>query len=794
MIKKQGFIINKQFDGLIAQTIITRYWWYPIVLVTLFCSVAYIYIRYTKPTFESTAIIQIDEQDNAKDIIEVENLNTKDQDMFAMVELMRSQLIFEQAISQINYNVSHFSKGQLLTEEKYNSSTFNVQPYSLKDSSLIGVPIFVSYNNAGISLNYSLYGKNYSRSGKLNEHIVNDHFDLIVKCSSEAAFRDDGEQNELYFVFNNLQDYAARLLPNLLVVPVDNVAKTIQVSFRGTNPRLCKDVVEAVTTTFFAYNDGVKRKGSEKILAFIDQQLDSLVGELRNSKDSVMTYQRKSNLPDPEMATQSLSGKINTYQDQIFLLQDEIRSLRNVDAKLKSDPNRLDVYRLLPEMLGKSYEQALSNQINQLHELLEKKEDLMFRVTEENSEVITINQKIQSKLSSVRKSIAAIIDRLSSTLSLINADMNGLEGEFFDLPEKKMELSRLRNIQELNEKYFSLLTEKKVQYSISDAGFASNNRVLTRAVEVPSPIAPNTKTIYTLFAVFGIFIGLALIVFRYLRYNEINQVEDLQNLLPERATILGVVPLIQAISEYSQLVVNDSPKSAISELMRRIRTNLSYIHPEYQTIAISSSISGEGKTFVALNLAGIIAMSGKRTILLDLDMRRPKVHHGLGATNENGMSRLIVGQTSFEEVIKKSKLENLDFITAGPIPPNPSELLLSDSFKNIITDLKTRYDVIIIDNPPIGLVSDGVRMLSDSDIPIYVFKAQYSKRNFIYRVRELFEMKQISNLNVILNGLKSSRFDSYGYGYSYEYYEENFIDGNFFTRFIKKLFKKVKRK
>jgi len=268
---------------------------------------------------------------------------------------------------------------------------------------------------------------------------------------------------------------------------------------------------------------------------------------------------------------------------------------------------------------------------------------------------------------------------------------------------------------------------------------------------------------------FGLIIGFGVMVLKYLMFNEINMIEDLENLLPNQATILGGVPLFKYNMEYSQVIVSEAPKSMMAEAMRKIRTNLSYINPNYQTIAISSSISGEGKTFVALNLGGIIAMSGKKTVILDLDMRKPKVHLGFDAENIIGMSSLIVGQCSLEECIQHSNVEGFDFITAGPIPPNPSELLLSQGYQNIIKELKNIYDVIIIDNPPIGLVSDGIRNLTEADIPIYIFKSHYSKRNFADRVNELFEMKQLTQLNVILNGISAAKGSVYGYGYGYGY-------------------------
>ena len=793
-MEKKGYIINKDYDPLILQTVLKRYWWWPVLFVAVFLTLSYFYLRYTKPTYESTMVIQIDNEDNARDIIDIENINSKQNDISSEVELMRSQLMFEKAIQRINYNVSLFSKGQVLIEEKYNSSTFNVLPFALKDSTLIGVPIYVDFDGDWITLVYSHNGRRNEIKGKLDSHFENSHFDLVVKSANENELLSDANQNELYFTFNSVQSFAARYLPNLQVVPIDPVAKTIQVTFRGNNPQLCHDLTLAIAEAFVNYDEENKRKGSENVLQFIDQQLDSLSGELKNSKDSLMLYQRKSNMPDPLTAGDDISSNITKFQEQLFVLEDEIRSLNQVNSKLKNEPNRLEVYRLLPEMLGKSYEQSLSTQISSLYDLLEKKEDLLFQVTDENAEIKVLNGRIQTKLGSIRKSISTILERLYANSKTIRDKITGYESEFFELPEKKMEFSRLKNIQDLNEKYFTLLTEKKVLYAISDAGYSSNSRILTRPIVNSTPVSPNRKLIYVTFIMFGIMLGLGVMLIKYLTFNEINLIEDLDKLLPSKASILGGVPLYNSGMEFSQLVVGEAPKSMLSESMRKIRTNLSYIHRDYKTIAVTSSISGEGKTFVSLNLAGIIAMSGKKTILLDLDLRKPKIHLGLGVSNDAGMSSLISKQFELTDCIKKSKIDNLYFITAGHIPPNPSELLLSDRFKDIVEELKTQFDVIIMDNPPIGLVSDGIKILTDADIPIYVFKSHFSKRIFAHRVKELFDMNQLTKLNVILNGIKDNRRSNYGYGYGYGYgngyYEETDKNKNTLKQRILKVIKR----
>ena len=778
-------IINKSYDPLIAKTVLQRYWWWPVLFVALFTAVAYAYLRYTKPIYESQMVIQLGERDSAKDLLDIENIYTKDNALSSVVELLRSELLFERAVKRLNLNVSLYSKGDLLTEEKYMSSAFNVQPYELMDSSLINQEIhIVVKGQKNIEVNYEYGGKTIRVNGKINEHIRNTHFDIVVKVANSANFKSVSTENDLYFVFNDKKSLSASLIKGLSVVPIDPNAKTISVSFRGHNPKLCRDITNAISESFVDYDRELKRKSSAGILEFIDSRLDSLSNELEDSKDTLMRYSRESRISDPESAGTILSVNISKLQDQLFTLEEEFRALEMVSSSLKENTNRLEVYRLMPEMMGKSYETNLVAKLQSLHDLLETRDDLIYAgATLDNPKIKHIDQKISSKMGQIQRSIKSLETRLSENLSVVKRKINELEVETFDLPEKKLEFNRLKNIQNLNEKYFNLFSEKKVLYEISDAGYTSMNRVLSSPKVNHNPVKPNRQVVYISFIILGLFAGLGVILLRYLMFNEINVVEDLEKILPEKASILGGVPLLKLPLDYSRILVADAPKSILAESMRKIRTNLSYVSPGYKTIAVSSSISGEGKTFVSMNLAGIIAMSGKRTILLDLDFRKPKIHLGFDIENKAGVSTVIAGHCDLDEVIRKSQVENLDVITAGPIPPNPSELLLSEKFISIVEELKKRYDVVLMDNPPVGLVSDGVKNLSDADIPIYVFKSHFSKRNFAMRVRELFEVQQLGSLNVILNGVKRSNSNRYGYGYGYgfgfEDEDEGYVDENY---------------
>ena len=245
-MNKKSLIINKDYDPIILGTVLKRYWWWPVLFVALFSTVAYFFLRYTKPVYESSMLIQLDNEDNAAEILEVKNINTKQEDISSDVELIRSQFMFERAIQRINFNVSLFSKGSVLTEEKYNSPELNILPYALKDSSLIGAQIFLDFDGKFITLKYTHGGREHRVKGILNEHIQNKHFDLVVKSANPNDLKKDSEDNELYFVFNSVESFAARYLSSLQVVPIDPIAKTIQITFRGNNAQLCHNIALAV--------------------------------------------------------------------------------------------------------------------------------------------------------------------------------------------------------------------------------------------------------------------------------------------------------------------------------------------------------------------------------------------------------------------------------------------------------------------------------------------------------------------------------------------------------------------
>jgi len=229
----------------------------------------------------------------------------------------------------------------------------------------------------------------------------------------------------------------------------------------------------------------------------------------------------------------------------------------------------------------------------------------------------------------------------------------------------------------------------------------------------------------------GLFVIIAILLVRYLLYNKITTVDDINSF--SDIPVIGGVPVHKSKSDVSQLIIHNHPKSMLAEAFRNIRASLEFMSTTKNSkiITISSTISGEGKTFVAINLGAIIAMAGYKVVLCDFDLRKPRFHKSFETDNLKGISTILIERHTFQECIHTTEIDNLHFITSGPVPPNPGEIILNPSYKKLFEDLKNEYDFVIIDTPPIGIVTDAMTSYQMADFPIYITRSAVSPKAFI---------------------------------------------------------------
>ena len=463
-----------------------------------------------------------------------------------------------------------------------------------------------------------------------------------------------------------------------------------------------------------------------------------------------------------------LTVQIEKYSTTHNELSKKLELLNHLN-QLISDNEEIDNFIPQLEGLGTS---SLTTSIGHLNEINQE-----FQKLKESHKSSTLSYKNKEiERNATRNTILGYIFEnkkiLLENLQEINFKLSELNSELRKLPSKETDLIGLKRYYSLYENFFMLLNQKKVEFETAKAGKVPDFLILSNPKLEETPVTIKPIVIYIIFGTLGSFLSLLILIGIFFLENKILNEKELEKIT--NIPVIGSIPKFKREKMlHSKLQVLDFPQSHVSEAFRNIRTNLEFFSPKKngRLIAISSTISGEGKTFISLNLGGILALSGKKVIILDLDMRKPKLHLGFETTNTIGMSDLLIEKNTINECIKHSKFDDLDYITAGSKPPNPSELILKKRFDTVLEELKNTYDIIIIDTPPIALVTDGISAMKKADIQLYIARAGYTKISMLKNVELIKRNKQFTNLSIILNDVSKGR--TYGYSaYGNGYYDE----------------------
>lgn len=780
---KQGeSFLNSEFDlGLFLFILKKNLIWF-VVLFTLAGACAFLFLRYTLPVFESSAVLQIRNSNSASSVLQVENLYGGDDDISADLEFIRSKEFFIRAISDLPLQIGYFNQGQVLAFENYSNSSYSVDAVIL-DSSVFGTRFFIEFPDANTaSISFQFQDKEFQKDFSVNDTVYFPQIALKVNLNNYNQVISEQNQlkkNEYFFVINRFSSIADSYFKRLSVQLLNSSAKTVKISFKDNNSKKAADVAMAVAEKFIQYDVERKSESSKKVLEFLESQVGLVYDRLKNSESSIQEFQKDSKFGDNENVTRMYMERMNSMENEIVNLELEESLLNEIEKKVLEKGGEIDVYSMMSLVTGAQFEGNIKEQITGLSALLRKKEEMLYEVTPTSEMAKSVDYQIQIQKKLLLESVKSLRMKSSSRRKSIENKVKEYEQGFMDVPAKELEFARLQRIFSINEKFYTLLLEKRTEYSISKAGFVPEHIILDRALASAFPISPNKELIIIVFFLAAFIFCAILIIIKYFLHNTITSLSEVAKLSNSSVGVLGLVPKYHDSIPVSQLIVNKKPRSVMAEAFRTLRTNLQFISntPGPKIIAITSTISGEGKTFVAINFGGIIAYSGKRVIIIDLDMRKPKIHIGFGAENIRGMSTLLIGKDEVGNCINKSEQPGLDFITAGPIPPNPSELIINGKLSAILDELKLSYDMVIIDNPPVGLVTDGMECLQKADYPVYILRADFSQKTFIHNIDRLVVDNNLANLSVVLNGVDMLRksYYSYNYGYGYGYgYGQNY--------------------
>ncbi|EMR02837.1 GumC family protein [Cesiribacter andamanensis] len=739
-----------------------------IIVIFLVCNLsAYLYLRYTKPLYRSDSELQLGVNKQA-DFLGYRSLDSDpNQNMNGMseeIELIKSKLFLTRVLKAVDLDVSYFEKGKILDDEKYRSSPFEVS-YLVKDESFFNRRFFVRiHNSEEYTLSYQLGDQEISGRHRFGQTVETDP--LTFSLSLRNGINKDIPESRYYFIINSDNALINYFRQNLSVSILNPSAKTIKISLSDHNPFKAKVLVDVLSNMYLGYTEEEKIKSNSKRIAFLDEQVEETEAKLEDFESYFENF-------TIDYKTTNLAGDINrtiimmeAIDSQRVQLRKQLSSITSLASRIEAEDSYF-AQSLVNRQDG-NFPAELKGLVEELNTLTSEKEILLASQNENTQAVQLRNKKISAVKEELANAIQGYESGIRKELNNLQNRQKQLQSTFVRLPSKGTEFNKSqRNYQQLLG-FLLNLQSKKIELEIENAGTTTDFKILSSASLPSAPISPDKWVIHGLGFMVSMMLTVLFVGSLYTLDNKVNGVIVVEEMA--HAPLLGALPQTNNKYPTARMIVTDNPRSAFSESLRSIRTNMEFVGARQNTrlISITSTVSGEGKTFVAVNLAAVIALSKKKVIILDLDMRKPKVHLALDGENASeGISTILIGKHSLESSIKKTAIPNLDYIPAGPTPPNPSELVMNSDFDAILSKLKERYDVIVMDTPPVGLVTDGILIMQKVDLALYVFRANYSRKAYFNTLNRLVNVNQFTNLSVIVNGV--SRRKGYGYGYGYGY-------------------------
>ncbi|MDR2009615.1 MAG: polysaccharide biosynthesis tyrosine autokinase [Bacteroidales bacterium] len=756
-------------------TIIRKSLWVIICIILVSLFGGYLFHRYTRPEYKTNTVIQVKTENKANKMLNI-NSGIMETDIAPVVELIRSNEFIKRVVDSLNFNVSYYNKGTITYTEYYKTAPFYVD-YILTNPLIKDQKINCEFIKPDkCLLSYQIINENHEYLIETNKWNNISGMDICISVDPGNSGIYDNN-NQYFFIINDEKTILSSIISRLNVQSLSESAGTILITYTDYNPVKSAEITNTIAEQFLEFDSEKKKESATMILQYIDQQMDNILNNLNETEKELQKFRMENNiLITDEIAlsnkTHIKANQITDIESKILNIDFEIIVLDEI-AEMIRNSEEINSYEILAMLSGKQTGVLLSSIVNSIQNLINQRELYLFDITENSNKIKIIDEQINTKKKTIIDFISSAKVRMEAEKSEYWSRLKDLESEIYDINSyDEMEYARLNRLYSINQNFYSQLMKTKAETMVSQAGYITNNIILEKASIPFSPSYPKLNAVLLIAFIISLIISFLYLIIKYVFYSKILTVDDIVEYT--QIPVIGAVPDAKIDMPESQVIVHLRPKSALTESFRNIRTKLEFYPVEdpglARVITVSSTVAAEGKTFVGLNIAAVFAMSNKKTIVLDLDLRKPRLHKSFNVDNIKGISTILIKRHTYKECLHHSEIENLDFITSGPIPPNPAEIILNDSYKELIEDLKREYDIIVIDTPPVGIVIDALVSYRMADNTIYVMRSEVSNRNFINNINNITVNNELRNVSIILNdiNISASRY-GYGVGYSYGY-------------------------
>jgi len=760
--------VRSELSSLSVRDLFFKYMRYlPLFVVSVAISLmaAYVYLRYAEPMYSTSGALVIkDEKSTGGKGDKFDELFTSNSasNIQTEMEILKSSPLMRRVVDQYSLSLSYYGIGKIKTVNVYKRAPFRIVPIKLKDSS------------ASFSLSIQVLDENQLRVSGVNTSLTYGQTFTTPQGEFKLEKHLGGAAGNLYRVdYRPADAVASGLAGAIKVAPRVGGTGILNLSIQLNSPELCADVLNGLMDNYAAYSLEQKKLSSDQILKFADERLADIGRRLDSIQNVYLDYQIRYNIIDPESQIGAFSALIEDVDRTLNEQELQLGVVKMLDTYLADKKNDFSKI-VVPSSMGLADPvlNALIGSYNQMQ--LQRQLMIDGNVSVENPSIRELDGQLEKVRLSIRESlrnIRSVIDQLVS-----NVKFRGKvgQGKLNDLPFRIKELAEIKRQVESYQALYKLFIEKKEETAISRASTVNNSSILDSAYTPGSPVSPNRRSIQLIALLVGLAIPAVFIFGLELFNDKIQSRFDIEKYT--QVPILGEIG--HSFSENS-LVINRNNRSMVAEQFRIIRTNLQYFLHQKQsiTILISSTFSGEGKSFASTNIGAAHALAGKKTILLEFDIRKPKVLSGLGMEKSPGITNFLVGKSNDLSALIRPvpETENLFVLPCGPVPPNPAEILLGPRVEELFNYVQTHFDVVVIDTAPVGMVSDGFTLGKFADCTIYMMRQNYSFKKQLALIDDYYLQKRLPQMSIVLNDVKAQSgygnygYGRYGYGYGYGY-------------------------
>jgi len=765
----------------IFRKLISKWYYFLIALIiTLPLAYAYIILSTKQYVVKASLLLKSETQTgvDSDDFLKGMNLYTTQTGIEDEIGILKSYSMVDRAMRELDFAIQYFTSKNFATEEKYGDSPFTIELDSVVNQ-IVDVPVYIELVSS-TRYKVRVSAKNVSTYNFYTNQVEGfvDHIDIDEEVPLDKPFANKylgfkikfndlfkvDKDTETFFVLQKMQSLTEGYQNKLNIEPISIESYIVELSIKGGVPAKEKVFLNKLLEVYLKNELYKKNQLGLKTIQFIDNQLMGVSDTLRQVEGSLELFRSRNNILDINSTAENLNRNLDKLETEKAELENKLKYYQFIANSLKSDNKVSDI--IAPSALGLE-DPVLNNQILELAKLNQELTGLSYNTKDTNPLTEIVEQKIKNTKKSLVDNVSNMIDVSTITLTDLNNRIFQIRKNLNVLPKNERELVNIQRRFDFNDNVYNYLLEKRAEAGIAIASNSVEKTIVDRPYQVGSgPVSPNTRLIFLAALLLGVGSAVGAILVKDLLNDNIVTHEDV-----EQHTKIPFIGTISHANKREQGQIIAHARSPIGESFRSLRVNLQYLTlgKNANVIGITSSRESEGKTFCSVNLGAVMAYSGRRTILIDTDMRRPRVGAYFQLKNRKGLSNFLVGDGSIKEIINNTEHKGFDVIASGPIPPNPIDLIGNARMEELINTLKQTYSTIILDSPPLGYVSEYIILMKYTDANLYIIRSDYTNRNSLNKINKLYERKKITNVSILLNDVKATKSSGYGYGYGYGY-------------------------